>query len=226
VLTTQNNEHNKIIRNAAREILAPLGVFQKGQSRIWIDDNGWFLTIIEFQPSGWSKGAYLNASMHFLWSKQEGISFDFSFDIGARVHSHIEHADNGSEFYSEMIKLSKIAEEEVKKYREFKDPYSAIEIILQKKFHCENLWGNWHKAMLCFICDDFSCGKQYMEQFSKIHTVNEEINQFIKEQAELFLTDVHSADDLKNIILLTIREQRQFYRNHGMKDLKIHTLYG
>src|SRR5256885_11111558 len=52
--------HSKLITAAAREILRPLGLFQKGRSRVWLDDQGWWLGVVEFQPSDWSKGSYLN----------------------------------------------------------------------------------------------------------------------------------------------------------------------
>ena len=63
--------HNKIIMKAAREVLAPNGLLQKGQSRIWLDDNGWFFAVVEFQPSGWEKGTFLNVGMHYLWANKE-----------------------------------------------------------------------------------------------------------------------------------------------------------
>jgi hypothetical protein len=129
----QKYKHNKIINNAAKEILEPIGVFQKGQSRIWIDDNGWFLTIIDFQPSGWSKGAYLNVGMHFLWTKKEYFSFDFSFDVGTRVHGYVEYTGNDLEFYNEIIGLSKIAEKEIQKYRKYEVPSFAKKQLLQLK---------------------------------------------------------------------------------------------
>lgn len=37
------------------EVLAPLGVRRRSRSRTWLDDHGWWLGIVEFQPSagGW-----------------------------------------------------------------------------------------------------------------------------------------------------------------------------
>ena len=77
--------YNEIIQETAREHLIPLGVFQKGRSRCFIDDNGWFFTVIEFQPSV-GTGTYLNAAMHFLWKSplREYLSFDFAVN-GSRV---------------------------------------------------------------------------------------------------------------------------------------------
>ena len=42
--------HNRIIQQLCREALLPLGVFQKGSSRTYLDDNDTFFTVIEFQP--------------------------------------------------------------------------------------------------------------------------------------------------------------------------------
>ena len=61
-----NNIHSKIINQVCREVLIPLGVFQKGASRLYLDDNDYFFTVIEFQPSTWSNGTYLNIGLTFF----------------------------------------------------------------------------------------------------------------------------------------------------------------
>jgi hypothetical protein len=65
-----------LLSEAARRHLRRLGVVQKGRSRTWLDDNGWFVTVVEFQPSGFGKGSYLNVGAHFLWSWNDFLSFD------------------------------------------------------------------------------------------------------------------------------------------------------
>ncbi|MDG5809477.1 hypothetical protein P9869_44140 [Streptomyces ossamyceticus] len=40
----------RIITSAARESLKPLGLAQRGRSRLWIDDHGWWLGVVEFTP--------------------------------------------------------------------------------------------------------------------------------------------------------------------------------
>lgn len=82
--------HNKIIAQAAKAALGPLGFRRKGRSRTWIADHGWWATIVEFQPSSWSKGSHLNVAAHWLWADHDHISFDY----GGRVNEHIEyHSD-------------------------------------------------------------------------------------------------------------------------------------
>jgi hypothetical protein len=76
--------HDKIIASAAKATLGSQGFQRKGQSRLWFADNGWWLSVVEFQPSGWSKGSYLNVAAHWLWSESGHISFDF----GGRIAEH------------------------------------------------------------------------------------------------------------------------------------------
>ncbi len=69
-------DHNRDIATAARATLRPIGCVQKGRSRTWLDDRGWWIAVVEFQPSGWSKGSYLNVAACFLWSEKDYLSFD------------------------------------------------------------------------------------------------------------------------------------------------------
>jgi hypothetical protein len=74
-----------MIADAAKRNLAPMGLIRKGRSRTWLDDRGWYVTVVEFQPSGFSKGSYLNVGAHFLWR----WSGHLSFDLGYRISGYI-----------------------------------------------------------------------------------------------------------------------------------------
>ncbi|MFZ6815906.1 hypothetical protein ACO0K3_15670 [Undibacterium sp. Rencai35W] len=69
-------QHGDIIANAAKAYLPAIGMKRKGRSRIWLKDNGWWLAVVEFQPSGWSKGTYLNVAATWLWYAKDYLSFD------------------------------------------------------------------------------------------------------------------------------------------------------
>lgn len=88
------SSHNTIIKQLCRERLLPLGLFQKGSSRIYIDDNGYFFTVIEFQPSGFAKGTYLNIALHFLWNERAYIAYDFPFGQQIRVRDFVEYQND------------------------------------------------------------------------------------------------------------------------------------
>ncbi|HKN22783.1 MAG TPA: hypothetical protein VJX73_15265 [Terracidiphilus sp.] len=87
-----------LIRDAARRTLGPLGLQQKGRSRLWFSDQGWWLIVVEFQPSGFSVGSYLNVACMWLWHVKDYISFD----LGDRV-------DQGSSFTS-AVQFKPVAE--------------------------------------------------------------------------------------------------------------------
>ena len=108
-------EHSKVIARAAKETLSPLGIFRMGRSRTWIDDHGWWLAVIEFQPSGFSKGAYLNVGAMWLWHEKDYFTFDFANgngDAGCRVANHIEYKDE-EQFTPEAMRLASLAKDEV-----------------------------------------------------------------------------------------------------------------
>jgi hypothetical protein len=68
------NEHGKLIAAAAKAALLPLGCIRKGQSRLWYSDQRFWAISIEFQPSGWSKGSYLNIAANWFWHLGPGYS--------------------------------------------------------------------------------------------------------------------------------------------------------
>jgi hypothetical protein len=71
------NDHGGLIAAAARSTLRPLGCKQKGRSRLWFADQRYWLIVVEFQPSGWSKGSYLNVAATWPWYAKGHWSFDF-----------------------------------------------------------------------------------------------------------------------------------------------------
>src|SRR4051812_24961685 len=72
---TQQNEHGRLIAAAAKAALSPLGCKRKGQSRFWYSDQHFWVVSIEFQPSGWAKGSYLNVGAHWLWYSNRNWGF-------------------------------------------------------------------------------------------------------------------------------------------------------
>lgn len=99
-----SGSHDVIIAHAAKSALYPLGFRRKGRSRLWFLDRDWWLAVVEFQPSGWAKGSYLNVAAHWLWS---GHGF-LSHDVGNRVGGFAEYASD-AQFASVAIELSETA---------------------------------------------------------------------------------------------------------------------
>jgi hypothetical protein len=96
--------HDTIIAKAAKDALQPLGFRRKGRSRLWLQDRGWWLVVVEFQPSGWRKGSYLNVAAHWLWSDNGFLSFD----VCNRVGGFAEYASD-AQFASAALELAENA---------------------------------------------------------------------------------------------------------------------
>ncbi|MET9674662.1 hypothetical protein ABZY68_16425 [Streptomyces sp. NPDC006482] len=64
----------RIITSAARESLKPLGLTQRGRSRLWIDDHGWWLGVVEFTPPRIA-GSGLNVGAMWLWHDVDHLAF-------------------------------------------------------------------------------------------------------------------------------------------------------
>lgn len=71
------SETSRIIAAAAKAALAPLGCVRKGQSRVWLCDRRFWAVHIEFQPSGWGSGSYLNIGPDWLWQGGPGRSWTY-----------------------------------------------------------------------------------------------------------------------------------------------------
>lgn len=77
-------DHNSLIKAKAKEILVPAGFRQKGSSRLWYKREGWWSCVVEFQPSSFAKGSFLNVSACLHWFPRD----HFSFDLGSREKPH------------------------------------------------------------------------------------------------------------------------------------------
>jgi len=133
-------EHSKIITRVAKEMLAPLGLFQKGSSRTWIDDRGWWIVVIEFQPSGFGKGSYLNVGAMWLWHEEDHFTFDFGNDVGCRIASFVGYVDE-KQFTREAIRLAYLAKDEVLKLRsKLVSIHDAARYLPSKAAHDDSAW--------------------------------------------------------------------------------------
>lgn len=83
------DDHNRLIKQAARSELKSIGCVQKGQSRTWLDDHNWWVGVVEFQPHSGAKGSYLNVGACWLWHEKDY----FSFNDGYRVEPFNEYLD-------------------------------------------------------------------------------------------------------------------------------------
>lgn len=211
------SNHNKIITQAAREILRPRGLFQKGQSRVWIDDNGWFLIIVEFQPSAWDKGAYLNVAINYLWDRKDYLSFDY----GHRVKEFVAFKGDEATFYSKMLALAQEAFSKVEEYRQFGDLKFAQDKILHCDGHSSLSKELYNKMMICGLRKDSHAGalfRKLTDYLSDAQLGWEKAYYF--ELSEHISPIISDKDMFCRYIIGKIEEQRAYWRSRSsMKKL-------
>jgi hypothetical protein len=139
--------HANIIADAAKQALTPLGFRRKGRSRIWLSDHSWWLNVVEFQPSSWSDGSYLNVAAHWLWSSSGHLSLDF----GGRMPGFEEYISD-EQFDTVAKKLAGAAAEEAHKLnRAFASINATADVLLQneasQRTTGEGSWSAYHAAV-------------------------------------------------------------------------------
>lgn len=217
---------DKLIAKAAREVLKPLGLFQKGSSRIWIDDNGWFFTEVEFQPSRWSKGAYLNVAVSFLWDQGKGFQEILPHNIGGRENGHEEYVGNDDEFYGKMLEMAQHAKKKILEYRKYSESISAAKIRMNNYFDANSPMAvvrSWNLGMFHYFCGDQEAGDkqmqliidQYAPKEQEYRSGNEIYTREwvveLKKNAQLMLS--RSSEDKIGFVSQSISEKRQRFRS-------------
>lgn len=140
--------HDAIIRTAARTHLGPLGFRQKGRSRTWLRDHGWWLAVVEFQPSAWSKGTYLNVACMWLWHPQDYIAFH----VCERLGRYAEFLDEPS-FSSATDALARLAAVgALKNEQDFPDVHSALAFLEARTAGSQNHWDHYNAMMAALAC--------------------------------------------------------------------------
>lgn len=102
--TSMSDTHSKIIATAAKAELASLAFRQKGRSRLWLADLGWWLNVVEFTPSRWSKSVSLMNAAHWLWVGSGFMSFDQA--VPSECHAAFE---TEQQFRIEAAEIAKVA---------------------------------------------------------------------------------------------------------------------
>jgi hypothetical protein len=131
--------HSKILNQAAREVLAPLGLVQSGSSRLWIDDHGWWIIGVSFDPSSFGKGSYLGVSVNWLWTEEQGIAVHFGGSVlrkrrllGQGGGQEWVPFESVEQFTPEAYRLARRAADKVRDYRaQFPDLTSMVRVLLR-----------------------------------------------------------------------------------------------
>jgi hypothetical protein len=153
---------SRLLAAAAREILRPMGVQQRGRSRVWLDDHTWWLVVVEFQPSSWSQGSYLNVGAMWLWHDRSHLSFD----VGYRERAH-ERFLNETQFAEAARSLSVQAAELVRGYRRQFTDLAAVVRQLTAGIANPGLWDAYHAGIAAGLVGDVELARRWFARVAE-----------------------------------------------------------
>jgi hypothetical protein len=197
---TSQIDHNKLLKNIAKERLKPYGIFQQGQSRTFLYDRGWFIVLIEFQPSSWSQGTYLNIGVDFNFYPRE----NFAFSYGYREKEFEEFKDEKQfgKLVNELCDLTILRVQEID--HKYQDIWTALQTVDKDKGN--NTWRLYDVAVLNALTSNYDRAQQ---QFIKVSNEKCEYEWEIqrKQLTDEILTWQQNtstfADNIKNLIIKT-----------------------
>jgi hypothetical protein len=144
------SDHSRLLTQAARKRLAPLGCKQQGRSRFWFDDHGWWAATVEFQPSSWSKGSYLNVGAMWFWHPAD----HWVFNEFERVAPFQEFRDD-VQFAEVASQLAERAASQVLVLREKFDSIEAVAAYLTQT-PTGGFWQDYQAGIAASLVGDTS----------------------------------------------------------------------
>jgi hypothetical protein len=186
-------DHNQLIARASKAALAPLGCKQKGRSRIWFADHGWWLAVIEFQPSSWGKGSYLNAAAMWLWNAKD----HWSFDEGGRIEAFRDFRTK-EQFSKVAEHLAASAAAEVASLR---GRFPSIEAVAahQERKQKTGIWDHYHAALSCALVGRTAYARSQFEEVALTQAHAPWVAD-IQAKAEAFSKVASSVDDMRRAV--------------------------
>lgn len=149
----------RIITSAARDSLKPLGLAQMGRSRLWIDDHGWWLGVVEFTPPRLSgSGLYVGAM--WLWHDVDHLTFHVDT---IRVGSELFRTED--QFTPLALELSRQAAANVTALREkFPALPEVARYLTSKPARGGSLWDSFDSGIAAALVSDPDTARDRFER--------------------------------------------------------------
>lgn len=195
------NEHGKLIAAAAKAALTPLGCVRKGQSRVWYSDQRFWAIAIEFQPSGWSKGSYLNISADYFWRAGPGHSATY------RPVDFIPF-QNPEQFAPLIDDMAAVAAREVLLMRErFRTLDSIQRHLLSRPLR--DGWPVYDAAIASWLLDDVQLSKSFFQRMADWPTYGHDWQSNLKKRTADLAARLDKPAAMLARILDTIQQKRK-----------------
>lgn len=197
------NTCSRLLTEAAKSILRPMGLIQKGRSRIWLDDQHWWVGKVEFLPSAFSKGSYLNVGCAWLWHPHAYSGYSLCQRID-RYHKFVDE----EQFRLAANTLAQQAAEHVLHNRELFNDTSAVRRFYLK----ENAWGIWpwfDTAIACALSGESDRARHFFSKVADLDVNNYEWVLKAKAEAQQLRAMTFEPDNFRLAINERIKKARE-----------------
>jgi hypothetical protein len=152
----------KLVNRAAREHLRPLGLHQKGRSRLWLDDHGWWIVAVDFESPAYEEGTRLLVFADFMWSGRDYLAHT----VGGRLRERGRllnqsgrelrcYLDGDEDAFASCVSgLAERAAAEVTAWREAYPSLTAWAPHLAGAARGGGLWDQYHAAFAAALTGD------------------------------------------------------------------------
>jgi hypothetical protein len=194
------SEHGKLIASAAKAALAPLGCVRKGRSRVWFADQRFWAIWIEFQPSGWSKGSYLNVGTRYFWRSGRGLAFSY------RPVDFIPF-ESAEQFTPLIETIAGIAAREVVALRErFRTPSDVLRHLQSSPLR--DGWPVYDAAIASWLVGDVEQSRALFQRIAAWPTCGYDWEKRLKASSAVLAAQLDRHPAFRSAILDIIQRQR------------------
>jgi hypothetical protein len=200
----KTTEHGRLIDAAAKAALAPLACKRKGQSRLWISDHRFWLISVEFQPSAWSKGSYLNVGVRWLWSAGSGI------DLSYRPVDFIPF-ESTEQFAPLVGAMATRGAQEVIALRQRFNSFADIRHHLVTGV-IRDSWPVYHAAVAAGLMGDIVASRAFFKRMEAWPTNDYEWEQRLKSDSAKLAGLLDDSAQFRSAVLANIEQRRALIR--------------
>jgi hypothetical protein len=200
----KTTEHGRLIAAAAKAALDPPECIRKDRSRLWYSDQRYWVIGVEFQPSGWSKGSYLNIHVAWLWRQSKG--YDYSY----RPIDFVPFV-NAEQFRPLISNMAAVAAREVSLVRNRFNSFLNIYAYIIKS-NPRSCWHNYHVAVASGLTRNFPAAHEHFKKLASWTTHGYAWEENLKTGSAALAALVDQLTAFRSAILGIIEHRRKLMR--------------
>lgn len=161
------------------------------------------MIVVEFQPSGWSHGSYLNVGCMWLWNVKPYLSFD----VGYRIDKFYAFGNN-EQFNPVAEKLATRALEKVKVYRRL---FQTIRHV--SDYYTENIpksfWPRFNASIAHCLAGQIKVGRRLLSTCAEKRDDDRDWVKEAQSDAESLLAIMEDGERFRDVITGRVQEARR-----------------